>query len=168
MINFPFLYSTSFSHFTEFSSLCDVGWTSSGLFFAFRASWERVYLWFPFLSLCRPISSRGTVNVLDFTPYKSKPKWRRGSLPTRTFLCFPKRKYTSTVQRRWIIHRGKVYDVSEFLGRHPGGKVILLPLTRAYGVDDIREISWTHDFWAVYKTGMGTRGRGNWDACVGT
>ena len=24
------------------------------------------------------------------------------------------------------------------------------------------------DFWAVYKTGMGTRGRGNWDAFVGT
>ena len=26
----------------------------------------------------------------------------------------------------WIIHRGKVYDVSEFLESHPGGKVILL------------------------------------------
>ena len=26
----------------------------------------------------------------------------------------------------WIIHRGKVYDVSEFLERHPGGKDILL------------------------------------------
>ena len=47
----------------------------------------------------------------------------------------------STEKDAWIIHRGKVYDVSEFLGRHPGGKVILLPLTRAYGVDDIREIS---------------------------
>ena len=47
----------------------------------------------------------------------------------------------STQKDAWIIHRGKVYDVSEFLGRHPGWKVILLPLTRAYGVDDIREIS---------------------------
>ena len=23
-------------------------------------------------------------------------------------------------------------------------------------------------FWAAYKTGTGTRGRGHWDACVGT
>ena len=32
----------------------------------------------------------------------------------------------STEKDAWIIHRGKVYDVSEFLERHPGGKVILL------------------------------------------
>lgn len=26
----------------------------------------------------------------------------------------------------WVIHRAKVYDISEFLERHPGGKDILL------------------------------------------
>ena len=32
----------------------------------------------------------------------------------------------NTEKDAWIIHRGKVYDVSEFLERHPGGKDILL------------------------------------------
>ena len=39
----------------------------------------------------------------------------------------------STEKDAWIIHRGKVYDVSEFLERHPGGKDILL----AYAGQDV-------------------------------
>ncbi|XP_073233414.1 fatty acid 2-hydroxylase-like isoform X2 [Porites lutea] len=39
----------------------------------------------------------------------------------------------NTEKDAWIIHRGKVYDVSEFLERHPGGKDILL----AYAGQDV-------------------------------
>lgn len=39
----------------------------------------------------------------------------------------------NTEKDAWIIHRGKVYDVSEFLQRHPGGKDILL----AYAGQDV-------------------------------
>lgn len=38
-----------------------------------------------------------------------------------------------TEKDAWIVHRGKVYDVSEFLERHPGGKDILL----AYAGQDV-------------------------------
>ena len=39
----------------------------------------------------------------------------------------------NTEKDAWVIHRGKVYDVSEFLERHPGGKDILL----AYAGQDV-------------------------------
>lgn len=26
----------------------------------------------------------------------------------------------------WIVHKGKVYDVTKFVDRHPGGKIVLL------------------------------------------
>ena len=39
----------------------------------------------------------------------------------------------NTEKDAWIIHRRKVYDVSEFLERHPGGKDILL----AYAGQDV-------------------------------
>ena len=39
----------------------------------------------------------------------------------------------NTEKDAWVIHRGKVYDVCEFLERHPGGKDILL----AYAGQDV-------------------------------
>ena len=39
----------------------------------------------------------------------------------------------NTEKDAWVIHRGNVYDVSEFLERHPGGKDILL----AYAGQDV-------------------------------
>lgn len=27
----------------------------------------------------------------------------------------------------WITHKGRVFDITEFLSRHPGGKQVLLP-----------------------------------------
>ena len=41
----------------------------------------------------------------------------------------------------WIIHRGKVYDLSEFLERHPGGKDILL----AYAGQDVTTLMTQED-----------------------
>ena len=39
----------------------------------------------------------------------------------------------NTEKDAWVVHRGKVYDVSEFLERHPGGKDVLL----AYAGQDV-------------------------------
>ena len=65
---------------------------------------------------------------MDFTPYKSKLKWRRGIVTDSNLPLFSAEEVQqhNTEKDAWIIHRGKVYDVSEFLESHPGGKVILL------------------------------------------
>ena len=80
---------------------------------------------------------------MDFTPYKSKFKWRREIVTDSNLPLFTADEVQqhSTEKDAWIIHRGKVYDVSEFLERYPGGKVILLAYTactQAYGVDEIK------------------------------
>lgn len=47
----------------------------------------------------------------------------------------------NTEKDAWVIHRAKVYDVSEFLERHPGGKDILL----AYAGRDVTTLMTQHD-----------------------
>ena len=50
----------------------------------------------------------------------------------------------NTEKDAWVIHRAKVYDVSKFLERHPGGKDILLAyagrdVTALMTQDDLHE-----------------------------
>lgn len=59
----------------------------------------------------------------------------------------------------WIIHRGKVYDVSEFLERHPGGKDILLrfagkDVTKVMTQDDLhRHTNFAYGWLGKYLIG---------------
>ena len=101
------------------------------MFFAFRASWELVYLWFPFLSLCQPISSQGSVNDFELYTIQIKAQMAEGVVTDSNLPLFSAEEVQqhSTEKDAWIIHHGKVYDVSEFLERHSGGKVILFAYT---------------------------------------
>lgn len=59
----------------------------------------------------------------------------------------------------WITHRGKVYDVSDFLERHPGGKDILLSyagqdVTTLMTQEDIHEhTSFAYGWLGKYQIG---------------
>lgn len=59
----------------------------------------------------------------------------------------------------WIIHRGKVYDISEFLERHPGGKDILLrfagkDVTKVMTQDDLhRHTNFAYGWLGKYLIG---------------